>query len=353
MKLRGTRIGAFFTAFCGLATLSHEANAEEPRFIVDTYDIIGGCPDEAAFRAEVERRVHARTRAPMHVVVHVTQLPKSIDGTIDVIDGAGGRSTRHVTATQCSEIVSAAALVVALAIDDAGENTPTKPGPPPSPTGDVTPNVAPLTIDTTAQEREREKSRTADVVFRFGAQAALQTGVAPHPVMSVPLFVEIGNEKRFATIHVEPRARLSWTFAASSQGDVAAGSANFSWMSGALDLCPVRVPIATRGELPYIDLRVCGRFEVGRLSAEGLGSASARLSEARLWLGAGAPFNFRIAPRAFGGSVFLELEAGPRFALVRDRFTVGLPNANPAGSLVFQPPSVAFNGGIGAGLLFR
>lgn len=326
-----------------IATAAATARAaDEPRFVVDTYDIIGGCPDEAAFRAEVERRVHARTKAPLHVAIHVNQQPRNIDGTVEVVDPSGARSVRKVNATQCSEIVSAAALVVALAIDDAAENAPA-PRPAPPPAGEVTPNVAPLTIDTSS----RDAAKSDDLVLRAGAQAAVQTGVVPKPVLSVPLFVELGSEARFPGLHFEPRARLSWTFAASAHGSVAAGAADFAWMAGAVDVCPVRLALATRGTLPFADLRACGRIEIGKLDATGEGTVSTPLSDSRLWLGAGIPFNARIAPRGLGG-VFFEVEAGPRFALVRDEFQVG-----PSRSLVFQPPPLAFSGGIGAGIGFR
>lgn len=321
--------------------------ADEPRFVVDTYDIIGGCPDEAAFHAEVERRVHARTKAPMHVAVHVNQEPRSIEGTVDVIDASGGRSTRRMSATQCSEIIAAAALVVALAIDDAAEAEPAPaPASTPSvaPPGEVVPNVAPLTVDTSRREAiKSESGKSSDLVFRAGAQGALQGGVAPKVVASVPLFVELGSERRGPGFHVEPRARLAWTFAASSRGEVPAGSATFAWMSGAVDLCPVR--LALRGSL--FDLRACGRVEIGRVEATGEGELVPRRTERRLWLGAGVPFTLRSRPKGLAG-LFFEVEAGPRFALVRDRYGVG-----PLNSLVFQPPAVGFTGGIGAGVSFR
>ena len=206
--------------------------AEEPRFVVDTYDIIGGCPDEAAFRADVERRVHARTKAPMHVVVHVTQQARSIDGSVEIVDAGGAKISRKVTSTKCAEIVAAAALVVALAIDDAAENTPAAKPAPAAPTGDVTPDVAPLTIDTS--ERRGREIKDTDLVLRFGLQGAVQTGVTPSPVIGLPLFFEIGSEHRYANTAFEPRARVSWTFAASSEATSGSNTASFSWMSARL-----------------------------------------------------------------------------------------------------------------------
>ena len=195
----------------------------------------------------------------------------------------------------------------------------------------------------------RGPSRAAESYLDRGkvVQAAVQTGVVPKPVLSMPLFVELGSEARFPGLHLEPRARLSWTFAASAHGSVAAGAADFAWMAGAVDVCPVRLALATRGTLPFADLRACGRIEIGKLDATGEGTVSTPLSDSRLWLGAGIPFNARIAPRGLGG-VFFEVEAGPRFALLRDEFQVG-----PTRSLVFQPPPLAFSGGIGAGIGFR
>ena len=334
-------------SFAALALLfvAPRARAEE-RFIVDTYDVIGGCPDEAAFHAEVERRVHARTKAPMHVNVHVNQLPRNIEGTVEVIDASGARSMRKVSSTHCSEIVSAAALVVALAIDDAAENAPA-PKPEPAPAGEVTPNVAPLTV-ATSEASPRDTMKSDDLVLRAGAQAALQTSVAPNPVLSVPLFVELGRERRHPGFHLEPLARLSWTFAASSRGEVSAGTASFTWMSGAADLCPVRLAFVTIGNMSLADLRACGRLEVGRLLAEREGNAfSNPKTEPRLWLGLGVPVTFRLSPRSLR-PLFFEIEAGPRFPLLRDRFQVG-----PLNSFIFRTPGAGLCGGIGAGVAFR
>lgn len=317
--------------------------ADEPRFVVDTYDMIGGCPDEATFRAEVEQRVHARPKAPLHVVVRVVQQPRNIDGSVEVIEPNGARSTRNVSSTRCAEIVSAAALVVALAIDDAAEGaTEPRPGPV-TPPGEVIPTVAPLTIET----GPRRPVQRDDLVLRVGAQAGVQTAVGPNPVLGVPLFVELGSEARSSGLHVEPRARLAWTFATSSRGEVAAGTASFAWASGALDLCPVRLALTTGAATPLVDVRACGRFELGRIAADGEGTGSPTRSESRLWLGAAVPFTGRVTWPGLGG-LFLEAEAGPRVPLVRDRFVVG-----PSNSLVFRPAALGVAAGLGAGLTFR
>jgi hypothetical protein len=86
------------------------------------------------------------------------------------------------------------------------------------------------------------------------------------------------------------------------------------------------------------------------LSARGHGPDER--SEHRLWLGAAAPFTLRFSPSGLPAGLFFEAEAGPRFALIRDEFKVG-PVGTTAESLVFQPPTVGFSGGLGAGVSFR
>jgi hypothetical protein len=188
-------------------------------------------------------------------------------------------------------------------------------------------------------------------VFRAGEQGAIQGAVGPDPVLSVPLFVELGSEKRHPGFHVEPRARLAWMFAAPSDGEAPAGTATFTWMSGAVDLCPLRLAFVTRGAKPISDLRVCGRFEVGRLAASPHGNDSPRNPTSRLWVAAGVPFTFRLLPGRLD-PFFFELEGGPRFPLIRDRFEIG-----PANSLVnrtvYDTPAVGFSAGIGVGVGFR
>jgi hypothetical protein len=122
-------------------------------------------------------------------------------------------------------------------------------------------------------------------------------------------------------------------------------------MSGALDLCPVRLAFVTRGAKPISDLRVCGRFEVGRLAASPHGNDAPRTPESRLWLGVGVPFTFRVLPGRLD-PFFFEVEGGPRFPLIRDRFEVG--SAKSLGNrTVYETPAVGFSAGIGVGVGFR
>jgi hypothetical protein len=319
---------------------------ESPRFELAAYDMIGGCPDEAAFRAEVERRVHARTKTPLKVSIHVLQQPRSLDGTIDVIDANGGRSTRNVSALQCSEIVSAAALVVALAIDDAAESdpAPVTNATPPGPIPEVIPTVDPLTVGTDRSEPVVPEWEQSDLVFRAGVDGGLETGIVPHVVAALPIFVELGNERRSPGPHFEPRARLAWTFAASSRDSIPTGAATFHWWSGALDLCPLRLSFVTLGHRSLSDVRMCGRLELGELTGDGEGSPRP-LTQHRLWAAWGVPFTFRIevTPR-----FFIEADGGPRFPILRDQFTVSTGN-----SKLFRPPVVGTSVGIGAGVIFR
>lgn len=324
------KVAAVLLGLVGLALAAPaRADGPVPPLALNTYDVAPGCPDAAAFRAEIRRHTHGMT-APIQVKVWIQP---GFDGTLEVVDMEGARSTQNLTSASCGEVVNAFALAVALAVAKAVASPPpaARPPPPPPPPEmlPAIPPPSPPSPETHAPPHARP------IAVLAGADGAGIFGATPNPVVGLPVFVEVAQERDRAGLVVEPRARLAWTFAATS--DAPGGTVH--WTSGALDLCPLRYAFVTHTDRAIADVRACARLEVGILSA-----TTAKTDRA-LWLAAGAPLTFRVEPAR---SLFVELEGAVRAPLARDRFAAG-----PANSFVFRPSAVGGDVAIGAGVIFR
>lgn len=76
-----------------------------------------GCPDTAAVRAKIERRLDGMSLADVSIDVTVTKAKGKLTATIE----AGANHERTLTATRCSELADAVALIVAQLATDARE----------------------------------------------------------------------------------------------------------------------------------------------------------------------------------------------------------------------------------------
>ena len=99
-----------------------------------------GCPDEAAFLDQVrartaKARVAAAGEKARTFSVRLTQEGRSIRGRLAIEESADPTGLREVTGERCAEVVSALALITALAVDpQALTAAPARlPAPPPAP----------------------------------------------------------------------------------------------------------------------------------------------------------------------------------------------------------------------------
>ncbi len=94
------------------------------------------CPDEAQFRSEIFARTAlarsaAEGEAAREFAVDIADRPDgSLSGSLEIHSTNGAVSRRDMTASQCGELVSALALMVALAVDPEGASlSPARPAP--------------------------------------------------------------------------------------------------------------------------------------------------------------------------------------------------------------------------------
>lgn len=268
---------------------------EEPGHrVAVTYRAPASCPDEAAFRAEVDRRTDRVTWSPeasdMRLDVTIDERKKAFTARIRVTS-EGNESTRDLDGARCDEVVGALAFIAALAADPTVMTRPPPPpiaegpsGPPPPvppsvlgagspgtptsrvnraerpppglyPSGalDIRPAPLPIWTPTTARER--------DLGFGIVADATLDLGATPLPLLGFTGGVVLTGELFRVHAAFGYAASPGWTATDAPAGlDPADGG--FRLLRGRVDGCVPRFePTRTLSIFP------CARFELGGVTA--------------------------------------------------------------------------------------
>jgi hypothetical protein len=277
-----------------------------------------GCPDESAFTGQVEARTRrvawARAREPATVLeVVISSVPGGAAGVLTVRTPDGSTSEREVTAASCEQVLSALALVTALALDPDASTAPIAPVVPPpasAPTAPAAPPAAP----------------EVPWVWQIGVSAELFTAFAPDPAFWVRPHVELARGD------VAARLSAGWARATARSAE---GAAALTLVAGRVELCPVRLDLG-----PTVLLTPCGALDAGVLGARGV-DVTPSADTTRPWLTAGVSTRLSAMPFA---PVVIEV-GGELFAtLVRDRFYV------QEDTTLHKTPAVGGALGIGLGV---
>ncbi len=293
------------------------------------------CPTERVFVDQlVARAPRARIaddgEAVRTLVVRVLVRGGSFVGRMTVRDRDGTETERDVAADACSELVSALALIAAVAVDPTvATGVPTPASPPPAvPPAEAAAAPAPESPPP-SPAAPASPSSAAPWRLRLVAGAEAVSGALPDIGLGLPAVSIDASRARDALLALSSfRARI--TFARDD-----APSARFAWASGAIDTCPIH------GERGALDLTLCARIQAGTLYGRGIGVTPTQ-ARTTPWI-ALAP----VARARFDlvDALGLELEASLVFPLVRDRFVV------EAAGPIFRPPAVGWTVGAGASLL--
>ena len=315
-----------------LTTRPRSGHAEEAREVRLRYAAPAECPTADDFAAEVRARtalarISAGAGPDTTLDVHIKNVEGGSAGTIRLYTDVGATTPREVKAATCVQVVSALALMAALAIDPEASTEPApepkvqeKPAPPPP-----APVVPARIVPPAASAR-----------FRWKAGVALEAldGVTPDVVLGVRPFFEMVREGPspwgFA-------ARLSGAYARGTAPRIAEGSGEFTVWALRLEGCPLHY----RPWAP-LWLSSCLTLDGGELDAAGKDVAPAA-EVRRAWVTGGV--SGRLEIRLFD-LLSLELGGGVLFPFVRDRFYLG------TGATLYRTPAVAGAGGLGLGALF-
>lgn len=305
------RVGVSSVVLTILATAPTWAEPP-PEDVELRYVAPGECPARDAVEAQIRERATAvRFVAGASRVFDITVAVSDAGytGTL-VVDGAEGK---QLTAPRCDDLVTALALVVAIAIDpQAALREP--PPPPPPPVAPPPPPLAPP---------PPPPARVWEAQLEIATSLGIGLGVTPDPLVA-------GSVELRAI-----RGRVAVGIAAlggrdSTTSDMA--TARFTWLAARPAAC------WTVGGA----IGACAHAEVGVTRAEGADIIYAR-TLTRFWLAAGAHVAMQWPTR---GRVFGRLELGGSVPFLRDRYRF-----NP-GTEIHATGAVIGWAELGAGLRF-
>jgi hypothetical protein len=348
---------AWVAALAALGLASGEARAEVQPLRVD-YEAHEGCAAGDVFLGEVLART-SRARAAadgepaLEVRVRITRHePKSV-GRLVLWKSSGARA-REVESDDCGDVVSALALITALALDPdaasqprpAASASPAAPPPepaappssPPAPDAWAMP-VAPIPAPRPAQPPRLRPPPAPPAalprVWVVGAHASAAFAVTPRPLLGGGLFAErLWGGVRGVS------ARLGLELATTGSFDAGPGGVTFLRGAARLEGCPFFRP------RQWLALGACLGAEVGFLRGEGLRRGALASVEAATvpWAGLG------LLPRAaigVGERAVVGVGVGPTFPLVRRAFVFERPDYT-----IHAVPDVTWTARLEAGVRF-
>jgi len=283
------------------------------------YSASAGCPTRAKFEDQVLQRTALAQFTDIRGTGRFFSVYVGVNEGLAVGRVTSGRgddvgSAREVSSRSCEDVVSAVALIVALAIDPHASMAPklsaTAEFPPESATelDEMTPGVqSPKTADSAVKphptakragktksensttlplyaddfgEEEADRAKPGAVAFSVGARASGSIWVGSTSVPMAAVAASLEAESLKAT-GVSPAVRLSAERSVSSTVHPSeGGGAQFTISAARLDACPMRIAIA-----PAVALRPCVGFEGGRLTGTGseLGPVTQAKTSHRFW----------------------------------------------------------------------
>jgi hypothetical protein len=298
-----------------------------------------GCPHADTFLERIDARTRrARLATERDSPAYVVSASPAEDGfvaRIQVADRPPDASVRTIRGKTCDEVVTAAALIVALDIEAKPDAEVPVDAPPFSPAAEMPPPRAPARPPLREMQGDAPASkdagpRAADRAgWSLGAAGAIDGFRTPQKALSVAVFGERLNTAPLSAIRVELRG-------AASSAEIDDRRASFTLLTGAVSLCPFSFAVFGR-----LDATACGGLEMGRLGAAG--EASAALPESRsaviFWAAARAAVLLHL-----GLSEVVDLEAGADlgFPLIRHEFIFEVPT-----ELIYRIPGVGAGGHLG------
>jgi hypothetical protein len=309
------------------------------------YQAPAGCPPADAFFSGVHARTPRARRAAEGAgartfVVTLGARDGEISGTLVIRSTDDAESERVVSGDTCEEVVSALALIAALAIDPHASAAPVPveaAAPPPPPSSPPAPAPA---SEVPAREAPRPSPTSGPLGgwrLATSVDASIAGGVTPRSAFGVPVMIHVLGARGTGGRALAPTFHLGFERASTGTGDVQGGaSARFTWTVGIVEGCPHRFQSGP------ISFEPCLRFEAGALRGEGANIAPAR-EDTRAWLALGAALR---AEWSVLGPLFVEAEAGARAPFFRTTYFF------EPDTTIYRPPAVGALAGAGVGARF-
>ncbi len=338
---RGVHVVSVLAGVLGSAHVAHAAPPGQP-FRLE-YWARGTCPDAIEFSRQIRSRAPRLRPAEgdepaLGFYAELDDRSGYATGRLTARSPDGREVTRTVRGPTCDDVVTALALIAALAADPvqplevpASEPVARKRAPPRArrtPDSDVSSDETPYRAfdePTIPEPTER---------WTYGVGGGVEFNSAIAPSQSYGISVSFEAEAPGGSI-----GRAFWSLsairAASGTTSTAGSDASFSWFAFRLDGCPARWP-----ELKPLFLRPCAFFDVGALQANISTDPEDSHSSTHTWVSAGA--FLRIEALVGDDAISFQLDGGVVAPLTHGGF-------GPA----FQVPSAGILGRIGLSYRFQ
>lgn len=321
-----------------------------------TWEAPSPCPDGAAVRARVLSLFVAGDfdDSKLNAVGRVQARGAEFKLSLELQTSAGKKAKRNLSATTCSALTDAAALVIALAYDptrvrfkpdeppQAVPTTPKVVNPPaaPSPTTPPQPTPRPAQRPTRLPRADQSADQGMAKGLGPGVHFALDVGALPG--VSPGLVAEL--TLALDAFRIAPQFLV---FPSSSESLEGGAGAKFSLIGGGILGCRNIVPIGARTEINAGDptLLGCIALELGEMRAKGFGLGKVNDTGA-FWAAGRAELRFEIA---LGGPISAGIGAGLLVPFRPQNFVIQRPAPD---SIVHAPSSVGGRFDLGISAIF-
>jgi len=326
---------------------SSVARADEQFFSLD-YRAPPGCPSWPRFVTEVTLRTPRvrlgadRRRHTIGVDVEIVDEGTHATGHVVVREPEGSRAVRKVEGSDCAEVMSALALIVALALDPHASMQPVVHAASLPASHVPAPTMAPPSAAASPDivKNAEEPTRSGHWHVSAGAELAVSQGAAPSVLPVGEVFV--GASRAESAWSWDTRVALG--YAAPTSADVPLGRAEFGLVFARADDCPWTARWARQ-----FAASPCVSFEAGRLHAEGIaGPVIVAPNQATVWWlapGVRARLDWNL-----GDVWFAEAGIGALFPLIRESFVFAVPGGLTE---AHKASPVVGEAGVGWGAHFR
>ena len=323
------------------------------------YETTAACPTESAFIAWVRSHTKRWTRVPDEtpgvrtIRVNVSAGNAEATGLLTVTSVDGAVTERKIEGPTCAEVSEAVAVMVAVAIDpradtagDKSEDAPTTElghaGEPRAGAGTAGPPRTPPRSSPPERTSPRKVARDSHpndgprVSFDLRAETTSAVIRGGLPGIGASITVDPWAPARRSGLHVsEPSLAAGIRQSLPKERSLRGGSAELSWTTGHLRICPLRIVIESLAEVSP-----CAEANIGVLGASARGFAEAR-NVSTFWFDIGASVWTTVS---LSERIFLSSTASWTMPLFRQPFALA------SGAPVASVPPLGLLGGLGLGL---
>jgi hypothetical protein len=287
-----------------LLTVSSAADAENVRI---SWGAPAACPSQARFVDEVTARTaNAQFSANGDRLfrVTITQDGKIFRGRLEILQGTNVQGSRDIDSDQCPELVSALALLTALAIDPNASSAslsvalPAKTPAPQAPASVSVQPPAPVLAPAIAQNPPPKppispKAQSKSQPWHLSLEPGLSMDFGPAPAV-LPGFEVLAELWQQANSPLTHNYQLALGYSSVTKDNL-----RLSLYKVRANACPLRSPISSA-----FFLQACAGLQAGRIHSEAVDIANHRESD-NFWFATSLGPRFGFSTGRFSSSLFV------------------------------------------------